>query len=131
MNNKRLLNFIIIEVLLLIGIIIFSIGTYYTILYIFLLFTPMILIFWAGILEINYERKNPHLLLLSIVIYTIIALNSYLMIDDNVIWNGFFSRPSSIIHDEGVTDFIYIATLFLLLLSSVFYEAYMYLTRKN
>ena len=130
-KNNRLLIFILIEVVLLLGVTFFSKGKYYNITYIILLFAPLFLIVWAGILEIYYQRKNPHLLLISIVIYTIISFNSYLIIDDNTIWNGFFFAPSVIIDDAGVNHLIYILMLIQLLIIIIPYEVVIFFTRKN
>ena len=128
---NRLLNFIMIEVLLIIIVIFLSKGNYYTLTYIILLITPFILILSAGILEIYYQRKYPHLLLISVVVFTIISFNSYLIIDDNTIWNGLFIPPSVIINDEGVTNLIYITSLVQLLIITILYVIVINFTKKN
>lgn len=143
MVNKRLYFFLIAEFLILIALILAVVLKYKTLVMLILLGSPLLLIGGAVIAHLFSDAKTPQKIIISIVVYVIVALNVFSIIDPDVVWRGiltpsigkapilFNEQGEQIVGtgDEGVTNAVYIYTLLLTGALVVIYELFLFVKK--
>lgn len=115
--NKRLYRFLIAEIVLILLIVLSVVLKYQMLTQILLIVSPTFLIGFAVYHHIYNGEKTPHKIMLSILVYIVIALNLFALIDPNLEWKGILTSPlwvdnGTAFNDEGVMQGIYIISLF-------------------
>lgn len=135
--SKRLYGFLVAEVVLILLLVLLISSKYPTITIVILILSPIFLVGFAAYYHVYKGRKSPHKIMLSILLYIIIALNLYGLIDPKLEWKGVLTSPvwadhgskynaeSIEIHgtgDDGVTMGIYYLSLMNACISIALYE---------
>ncbi len=141
--NKKLYIFIGIEVILLAVASVTILLKYQMLSQMILVGTPFLLICLLGYQHVYYGVKTPHRILISIMMYAVIAVNLYGVLNPELQWTGIMSSPvfgdggqkftseGYEIHgnnDSGVSSLIYISMIFGTASLILFYEFILFLT---
>lgn len=135
--SKRLYGFLVTEVVLILLLVLLIVSKYSTITMVILILSPVCLVGFAAYYHVYEGRKSPHKIMLSILLYIIIALNLYGLIDPKIDWKGVLTSPVWADQgpkyneegieiygtgDEGVTMGVYYLSLMNACISIALYE---------
>lgn len=135
--TKRLYSFLVAEVVLLLLLVLLIVSEYSTITMAILILSPTCLVGFAAYYHVYKGRKSPHKIMLSILLYIVIALNLYSLIDPKLDWKGVLTSPVWADHgpkynaegieihgtgDDGMTMGVYYLSLINACISIALYE---------